>query len=278
MAEGTKPTKAIKQSPSDDRDDRTSTVELTSTLLENASDKHRPYGTSFSNSKQSSLYYGLKNTATILSSTINVCNTVMGAGLLGLPSAIENTGYILGILLFVIFSGVAMFTMHLQMCVAATMKHQVTYKAMCNVITVHKLRNIVDIIVDVTIGLAMWGTCVAYFVIIGDAMDLAMEQFFDGINVNDNVYQVLISKYFWMIIYGITLITPLTLLKKYDNLKYTSVISLIIFVLLMITIIIYWLFPELNDHETPVNTKPIPETSIGIIIYYNMYIFIYILK
>ena len=43
-------------------------------------------------------------TATILSSVLNLANTILGAGLLGLPYAVSKSGYILGIILFVLFA------------------------------------------------------------------------------------------------------------------------------------------------------------------------------
>ena len=115
-------------------------------------------------------------TGTVFSSTLNLSNTVVGAGILGIPLAIKNSGYVMATVLFLIFGSLAAYTMHLTMCAALCVDHA-SYDALCRV-SLPKWKKVVDFI----IGFASWGVCVAYIVVIGDTMDLAMEQFLENTN------------------------------------------------------------------------------------------------
>eukprot|EP01084_Bolivina_argentea_P173182 299965_1 len=184
-------------------------------------------------------YNKTQKTGTIFSSTLNLSNVVIGAGILGIPSAIRNSGYIMGILLFIIFGGVATYTMHLSMCVALCVEYS-SYDALCRV-TIPKLKKFADI----SVGFACFGVCVAYFVVIGDSMDLAMIEFLERSDQKIQIfgydtYNIWINRYFWMILYLILFIIPTISLKKMDSLKFTSFFALFCFVILMIMVILYW--------------------------------------
>lgn len=184
-------------------------------------------------------------TGTIFSSTLNLSNTVVGAGILGIPLAIKNSGYIMALVLFLIFGSIAAYTMHLTMCAALCVEHA-SYDALCRA-TIPKFKKLVDFI----IGFASWGVCVAYIVVIGDTMDLAMEQFLENTNQNVeifgyNTYSLWINRYFWMITYLILFILPTISLKQMDSLKFTSFFALFIFMVLMVMVLCYWTIDELD--------------------------------
>lgn len=56
--------------------------------------------------------------ATIFSSVLNLANTILGAGLLGLPYAVSRSGYVFGIMLFLIFSFLSSVGLNLLMASA----------------------------------------------------------------------------------------------------------------------------------------------------------------
>ena len=104
-------------------------------------------------------------TASIPSSVFNLCNTVIGAGILGFPSAIANTGYIPAIILFVFVAIVTSFSLHLNMISGRTLRPKASYKALCEA-TAPKLK----ILVDATIALTTFGVLCAYLIVIGDSL------------------------------------------------------------------------------------------------------------
>ena len=190
-------------------------------------------------------YNKTQKSATIFSSSVNLSNTVIGAGILGIPSATRNSGYIMGIFLFAFISIIAAYTMHLSMCVALCVEYS-SYDALCK-ITIPKMKKVADLIV----GFATWGVLVAYFVVIGDSMDLAMIEFLSDTNKRViifgwNSYDFWIDRYFWMVLYLIIFIIPTISLKKMDSLRFTSFFALFIFIVLMIMVILYWLVDDFD--------------------------------
>eukprot|EP01083_Nonionella_stella_P006796 19671_1 len=194
-------------------------------------------------------------TGTIFSSTLNLSNTVVGAGLFGLPAAIRNSGYIMAMFLFIIASCTSLYTLHLTMCVSMCVEHA-SYDALCS-ITVPKLRKVVDF----AIWFTCFGICVAYFVVIGDSMDLAMEQFLQSTDqkiviFGYETYSFWINRYFWMILYLVLFITPTISLRKMDSLKFTSFFALFTFAVFMVMITLYWTLDSLNAcHDHPAHSK-----------------------
>eukprot|EP00471_Norrisiella_sphaerica_P012048 CAMPEP_0184504326 /NCGR_PEP_ID=MMETSP0113_2-20130426/52406_1 /TAXON_ID=91329 /ORGANISM="Norrisiella sphaerica, Strain BC52" /LENGTH=137 /DNA_ID=CAMNT_0026893965 /DNA_START=71 /DNA_END=485 /DNA_ORIENTATION=- len=51
--------------------------------------------------------------ASMFSCIINLSNTILGAGMLGLPHAFANSGYLLGSILLVVFATLSAFGLHL---------------------------------------------------------------------------------------------------------------------------------------------------------------------
>ena len=104
-------------------------------------------------------------TASIPSSVFNLCNTVIGAGILGFPSAIANTGYIPAIILFVFVAIVTSFSLHLNMISGRSLRPKASDKALCEA-TIPKLK----MLVDATIALTTFGVLCAYLIVIGDSL------------------------------------------------------------------------------------------------------------
>jgi hypothetical protein len=98
--------------------------------------------------------------ATVASSILNLTNMIIGAGILGLPAAIADTGYVFGLLLIVIFAVASMITLHLQM-IAAKVLPYASYKIMSEY-TIPQLR----LLSDLSVGISSLGTCAAYLIVI----------------------------------------------------------------------------------------------------------------
>eukprot|EP01084_Bolivina_argentea_P152212 265555_1 len=108
---------------------------------------------------------------------VNLCNSIVGAALLGLPYAASQVGWIVSIILLSVFSILSAFTF--QLLTSAGIIYNSTtgtltssYSNLCAV-TVLKLQ----IFADMTIFLNCLGSLCAYLVIIGDLMPDAMALF-----------------------------------------------------------------------------------------------------
>eukprot|EP01084_Bolivina_argentea_P135521 238784_1 len=178
----------------------------------------------------------------ISSSVLNLMNTVIGAGILGFPSVINETGYILGAFLFIFIATLTSFSLHLNMICAKTLIPTASYITLCR-ITIPKLR----ILVDITVIIVTWGSACAYLVVIGDLLPDIVHKF------DDNPPHYLGDRKFWIFIYFIILIVPFSFLRKMDALKYASFFAIASYILVIIMVVLYSLhsFNIFNDIFNP---------------------------
>lgn len=176
--------------------------------------------------------------ASIMSCVLNLCNSIVGAALLGLPYAAEKVGWIASIILLAIFSILSAFTFQLQtssgiLYNSATNTLTSSYSNLCQA-TVPKLQ----LFADVTIFVNCFGSICAYLVIIGDLMPDAMALF---IHKDDQFWNnLLLSRRFWIILFLSILIIPCSVLKKLDFLRFTSLFAMICFIFITISMIVFF--------------------------------------
>ena len=174
--------------------------------------------------------------ANISSSVFNLSNTVIGAGILGFPSAIANTGYIPSIILFIFVALITSFTLHLNLICAKSLRPKASYKLSCQS-TIPKLK----ILVDFTIAFTTFGALCAYLIVIGDSIPPVFEQFFYHYN-NDEIYKIFNNRRTWIGIYLIIFILPFIYLRKINTLRYTSLFAIICFLYVVIIVVLYSFF------------------------------------
>eukprot|EP01084_Bolivina_argentea_P270415 459802_1 len=193
--------------------------------------------------------------ATVFSSVMNLCNTVIGAGILGLPETMTHTGWLLGFVLLIIFAGLAQTTLHLAMMAAHTLKVnenniRVSYLTMCQN-TVPRLTYLVDF----SVGMTCFGVCCAYLVVIGDLMPDVAAQIIDRSHEQEapTVEKVLESRQFWIVVFLIVVCIPTARLKKIDSLRFTSTAAIVCFTYVTIIVVLYAFIPELDlcDPDDP---------------------------
>ena len=189
----------------------------------------------------------MKNRATIFSSVMNLINTIVGVGLLGIPSAVDDTGYILATFLFIIFGLLAFIGNYLQYESQSCIGSPCTYAKLAK-ITIPNIYYIVDI----SAGLGCFGACIAFITVIGDVMQDALIDFID---IDSNSYDILTDRIFWQIIYLIIFIIPLSYLKRLDSLKYTSILAILCFIVITITLMVYLVDDNLNPSSNDGNIK-----------------------
>lgn len=173
--------------------------------------------------------------ATIRSGTINLLNTIIGAGILAMPYGLKNNGLVFGSGLIIWSSFTSAFGLYLQNKVTKYTQQQgaVSYFSLSQ-LTYPQL----SIIFDSAIAIKCFGVGVSYLVVIGDLMPKIMESFgFDP-------QHLVMHRNFWISVFMVVIV-PLSYLKKLDSLKYTSIVALFSVVYLICLVIEHWLVGDI---------------------------------
>ncbi|KAI9802566.1 MAG: hypothetical protein M1833_001638 [Piccolia ochrophora] len=170
--------------------------------------------------------------ASWISSVINLVNTIVGAGVLAMPSAMSHMGIILGTFV-ILFAGVtAGFGLYLQTRCAKYLDRgsssffalsQMTYPSAA-------------IIFDAAIAVKCFGVGVSYLIIIGDLMPGVVRAFSERAGEID----FMVDRHFWVTAFMLIVI-PLSFLRRLDSLKYTSIVALVSIGYLVILVLAHFL-------------------------------------
>jgi amino acid permease len=189
-------------------------------------DEHAFHSNDFSQKHKDFMFEGhpaVPPTADIFSSFINLTNTIIGSGVLGIPFAFANTGWVLGGVLMLIASSASIFSLHLLAACALAVDGTPTLYSVTE-LTMPKFSGLVDLAVVIS----CFGACTSYLIVIGDLMpDVLSSMGASG---------TILNRELWIAI-GFGIVAPLSCLKSLDALKYTSVAS-VLFVVFLTGIII----------------------------------------
>ncbi len=166
-----------------------------------------------------------KRIATNLSSFANVTNSVLGAGVLGLPYAFANTGWVLGPIILLLAGIFSTIGLHLITCVSAKTGFPSTIYSCCRPAHRH-----LPMIIDVTMAAYLFGAACAYLVVIGDMMPEACIQL--------GATGALTSRWLW-VMFGFGVAAPFSLPHEVDFLKYTSSVCIICIVYVTLVVFVY---------------------------------------
>ncbi|KAM9408816.1 sodium-coupled neutral amino acid transporter 7 isoform 1-T2 [Pholidichthys leucotaenia] len=182
-----------------------------------------------------------------------VVNAALGAGLLNFPAAFSMAGGITaGVLLqmfmlIFIISGLVVLGYCSQVSNEAT--YQEVVRATCGKVT--------GVLCEVAIAIYTFGTCIAFFIVIGDQLDrliaaIAHEK--EG-TVSDYWYT---DRKFTIVVTGVLIILPLSIPKEIGFQKYASTLSVIGTWYVTIVVIVKYIVP---DKETPSGYHPVSSGS-----------------
>ncbi|KAH3919610.1 hypothetical protein HBI56_028960 [Parastagonospora nodorum] len=175
---------------------------------------------------------GFHGQASWISSVINLANTILGAGLLAMPSALSKMGIFLGIFVIMWAGATAGFGLYLQTRCARYIDRGHVSFATLSQLTYPNL----SIIFDAAIAIKCFGVAVSYLIIIGDLMPGVVRGFASG--AGDTNF--LVDRQFWITAFMLIVI-PLSFLRRLDSLKYTSVIALFSIAYLVILVVAHYL-------------------------------------
>jgi amino acid permease len=182
--------------------------------------------------------------ASIMSCSINLCNTILGAGILGLPHAFAECGIVLGLSLFA-FAGILSATgLHLLSACARAVPDG-SFNVMAD-LTVPTLK----VLADLAVALKCFGVGTSYLIVIGDVMPDACRTLFCS---DDNPHcaldfplSLLTDRRLWILVFSVTCVAGLVCFKKLDALRATSALSLMMMVYVCCMIVAYAWIPQLD--------------------------------
>ena len=175
---------------------------------------------------------GFHGQASWISSVIHLANTILGAGLLAMPSALSKMGIFLGIFVIMWAGMTAGFGLYLQTRCARYLDRGHVSFATLSQLTYPNL----SILFDSAIAVKCFGVAVSYLIIIGDLMPDVVKAFAPGAGE----VSFLIDRQFWITAFMLIVI-PLSFLRRLDSLKYTSVIALFSITYLVILVVAHYI-------------------------------------
>ncbi|KAJ2718034.1 hypothetical protein GGI07_005898 [Coemansia sp. Benny D115] len=180
-------------------------------------------------------------TGTILSSSINLANTILGSGMLSMPNAMASLGLVLGSLVIVFSaftSGMGLYL--LSRCARRTPGRDSSFFAVSK-LTYPKAA----VFFDAAIAVKCFGVSISYLIIFGDLMPEIMEAF--GFEAH-----YLLARGFW-VTFAIIALIPLAFQRRLDALKYTSFTALLAVVYLFVVVALFYFSPF---------REPLPEGDV----------------
>lgn len=158
--------------------------------------------------------------------TFVLANTILGAGMLGLPSAFAKCGIFVGFIMLFLFAAAATFSLHLLSECADRVGRPATFKRMCEAATPG-----FSVLFDGAIGIKCFGVATSYLIVCGDNMVPAMQ----AIGVTSGILH---SRRFWVLI-SLALAAPLSFLKSISRLRFTAAFSLLCVCIIIMTVVLF---------------------------------------
>lgn len=151
-----------------------------------------------------------------ISCYFNLLATIIGAGILGLPYAFSQSGWILGFTLITLFALSSGFSLHLLAICALKSKQPSSFYHVAEAAIPQA-----SWLIDFAVAIKCFGVASSYLVVIGDLMPTAMTELGVG-----GVWS-LRSTWIWL---GFLFVAPLSSVSSLDKLKYTSALSVLFIV------------------------------------------------
>lgn len=177
---------------------------------------------------------------TLASGILNLTQTILGAGILAMPSAIANVGVVFGSILIIVSAGASGFGLYLLSLLAQTSGRNASFFS-CSKMTWPNLSTFFDL----AIAIKCFGVSVSYLVICRDLLPQVILGLFPGVRLDSSIFT---SRILWVSI-CMWIISPFAFAKKLSSLKYVSAFALS-FVFYLTLLVVYFY------SETPYSTRP----------------------
>ena len=176
--------------------------------------------------------------ATLTSSVFNLANTILGSGVIAMPYACKKSGWFMFVVMLMIVSFASDYAVKLLFLAVDTVTtkrprdidpEHVSYSALGRVMKNKRL----EMLGSWSVTLQQIGCCIAYVVVIGDIFEPLAKHFVYDDEATRSIVQVLTLVF---------VIFPLTLIRKFDTLKFTSFLALAFIMSFVILVIVYGLY------------------------------------
>lgn len=196
-----------------------------------------PVGTSWFVNRDENMKEGLIsgdksrfNDATIFSSVVNLTNSIIGSGILGLPYAFAASGWVLGYLFITLSAIATMLSLHLLSQCCTKVEHPASFYK----VTEASIPRF-TFLVDLSVATMCFGVGLSYLIVVGGLMPDVLSHF--------GATGSLTERYIWIFI-GFCIVAPLSCFKNIDALKYTSAAAIVFVVFIACLVVSYALDPS----------------------------------
>jgi amino acid permease len=176
--------------------------------------------------------------ASLLACTAAMANTILGAGMLGLPHAMAESGYVLGCFLLVSAACASAFALHLLS--VSSMK--VAVEPSSFYVVASRAVPKAAWLIDLAVAIKCFGVATSYLIVIGDLVPDAIGTLI-GHGHADFVY----TRRFWILIYAVCIVIPLSCLRSLNALRFTATLSMVFVSFLAGVITLYAMIPSLDE-------------------------------
>jgi amino acid permease len=167
---------------------------------------------------------------TVVSGLLNLTQTILGAGILAMPSAVANVGVIFGSVLILVSASASAFGLYLLCLLAQNSGRNASFYSFSKV-TWPKL----SVFFDLAIAIKCFGVSVSYLVICRDLLPQAVLGLFPALNTDSSIFTFRI---FWVSV-CMWIVSPLAFSKTLSSLKYVSAFALS-FVFYLTLLVVYF--------------------------------------
>lgn len=163
--------------------------------------------------------------ASFISSVLNLANTIMGSGLLTLPSAFAGSGLLAGLCMAIVAGILNVVTLH---CITAAAQMVPGVTSSFGSLAEAAFPGFGGVLVDAIVALFGLGVCIGYLIVSTDvAVDVT------GVDVRP----------LWTLL-AMVLVAPLTMLKSMDSLRFTSSFAIAALLLTAVFIVAFSMLPS----------------------------------
>ncbi|TIB06657.1 hypothetical protein E3P96_00205 [Wallemia ichthyophaga] len=163
------------------------------------------------------------HTASIPSSVANLANTIIGTGMLAMPSVISSTGLIPAVILILLSSFLSSFGLYLLHLSSTQLgsKRSSSFNAVANITYPNAA-----IYFDIAIALKCFGVAISYLLILGQLLPPLVTSFYHHLTPSHfDPPSALLSRHFWISLF-VVILSPLAHMRHLNSLRYTSYISI----------------------------------------------------
>eukprot|EP01065_Artemidia_motanka_P004175 TRINITY_DN12001_c0_g2_i1.p2 TRINITY_DN12001_c0_g2~~TRINITY_DN12001_c0_g2_i1.p2 ORF type:complete len:494 (+),score=144.31 TRINITY_DN12001_c0_g2_i1:107-1588(+) len=191
--------------------------------------------------------------ASLFSCIANLTNSIVGAGILGLPHGLRDCGYALGVGIMVVCCVLSSFSLHLL----AQCAHFFHLKRQPSSFYAVALEAIPKwaLITDFAVVVNCFGNGATYLIVIADQMPKVMDFLGAGSTAQNRRLWVLVA---------FAIVSPLSALPKLDSLRFTSTASMVFIAFVTVMVVLYAIAPDGMDpcEKVPVGTNCTGETVL----------------